>query len=91
MGAATAMAFTLEHRERVPALVQITPAYTGYARTGDVDGEVWEKLADALDGGVDEFFEVAQPGCPSAGARSRARPPASEWSATSTWTPLGRR
>ena len=39
MGAATAMAFTLEHPERVPALVQITPAYTGYARTGDVDGE----------------------------------------------------
>jgi len=61
MGAATAVAFTLEHPERVPALVQITPAYTGYARTGDVDGEVWEKLADALDGGVDEFVEVAQP------------------------------
>ena len=39
MGAATAMAFALEHPERVPALVQITPAYTGYARTGDVDGE----------------------------------------------------
>ena len=43
MGAATAMAFTLEHPERVPALVQITPAYTGYARTGDVDGESWER------------------------------------------------
>jgi pimeloyl-ACP methyl ester carboxylesterase len=62
MGAATAMAFTLEHPERVPALVQITPAYTGYARTGDVDGENWEKLADALDGGIDRFLEVAQPG-----------------------------
>ena len=62
MGAATAMAFTLEHPERVPALVQITPAYTGYARTGDVDGDVWEKLADALDGGIDEFVQVAQPG-----------------------------
>ena len=61
MGAATAMAFTLEHPERVPALVQITPAYTGYARTGDVDGEVWAKLADALDGGIDEFVQVAQP------------------------------
>ena len=61
MGAATAMAFTLEHPERVPALVQITPAYTGYARTGDVDGEVWDKLATALDGGVDEFVQVAQP------------------------------
>jgi pimeloyl-ACP methyl ester carboxylesterase len=62
MGAATAMAFTLEHPERVPALVQITPAYTGYARTGDVDGESWEKLATALDDGIDRFLEVAQPG-----------------------------
>ena len=61
MGAATAMAFTLEHPERVPALVQITPAYTGYARTGNADGEVWEKLARALDGGIDRFVEVAQP------------------------------
>jgi pimeloyl-ACP methyl ester carboxylesterase len=61
MGAATAMAFTLEHPERVPALVQITPAYTGYARTGDVDGEVWDKLATALEGGFDEFVQVAQP------------------------------
>jgi 3-oxoadipate enol-lactonase len=61
MGAATAMAFALEHPERVPALVQITPAYTGYARTGDVDGELWEQLATALDGGVDEFVRVAQP------------------------------
>ena len=62
MGAATAMGFTLEHPERVPALVQITPAYTGYARTGDVDGDSWEQLAKALDGGIDEFIRVAQPG-----------------------------
>jgi pimeloyl-ACP methyl ester carboxylesterase len=62
MGAATAMAFTLDHPERVPALVQITPAYTGYARTGDVDGESWEKLATALDDGIEEFIRVAQPG-----------------------------
>src|SRR5215210_7756136 len=62
MGAATAMAFTLEHPERVPALVQITPAYTGYARTGDVDGEIWEQLATALNGGIEEFIRVAQPG-----------------------------
>jgi pimeloyl-ACP methyl ester carboxylesterase len=62
MGAATSMAFALEHAERVPALVQITPAYTGYARTGDVDGEVWERLASALEeGGVDAFVEEAQP------------------------------
>jgi 3-oxoadipate enol-lactonase len=61
MGAATAMAFTLKHPERVPALVQITPAYTGYARTGDADGATWETLATALDEGVDEFVRVAQP------------------------------
>jgi pimeloyl-ACP methyl ester carboxylesterase len=62
MGAATAMAFTLEHPERVAALVQITPAYTGYARTGNVDGASWEKMASALErGGVDAFVEVAQP------------------------------
>jgi pimeloyl-ACP methyl ester carboxylesterase len=62
MGAATTMAFALEHPERVPALVQITPAYTGYARTGDVDGDSWERMAAGLeDGGVDAFVEVAQP------------------------------
>ena len=61
MGAATAMAFALAYPERVPALVQITPAYTGYARTGDVDGELWEQLAGALDQGIDEFVAVAQP------------------------------
>ena len=62
MGAATAMAFTLEHPERVPALVQITPAYTGYARTGDVDGDTWERMAGELEsGGVDAFVEAAQP------------------------------
>ena len=62
MGAATAMAFTLANPERVPALVQITPAYTGYSRTGDVDGEAWERLATGLEnGGVDAFVEVAQP------------------------------
>jgi pimeloyl-ACP methyl ester carboxylesterase len=61
MGAATAMAFTLEQPERVAALVQITPAYTGYARTGNVDGDSWELLAAALEQGVDVFVEVAQP------------------------------
>jgi pimeloyl-ACP methyl ester carboxylesterase len=61
MGAATAMAFTLEHPERVAALVQITPAYTGYARTGDVDGDSWELMASALERGVDAFVDAAQP------------------------------
>ncbi|MET0835366.1 MAG: alpha/beta hydrolase [Thermoleophilaceae bacterium] len=63
MGAATTMAFALEHPARVPALVQITPAYTGYARTGDVDADSWERMASELEsGGVDAFVEVAQPG-----------------------------
>jgi 3-oxoadipate enol-lactonase len=62
MGAATAMAFALADPERVPALVQITPAYTGYARTADVGPETWERLASELErGGVDAFVEVAQP------------------------------
>jgi 3-oxoadipate enol-lactonase len=62
MGAATAMALALEHPERVPALVQITPAYTGYARTGDVDAEIWDRMASALEqGGVEAFVEAAEP------------------------------
>ena len=62
MGAATTMAFALEHPARVPALVQITPAYTGYARTGDVDADSWERMASELEsGGVDAFIDVAQP------------------------------
>jgi pimeloyl-ACP methyl ester carboxylesterase len=62
MGAATAMAFALEHPERVPALVQITPAYTGYARTGEVEADSWDRMASALErGGVDAFVEAAEP------------------------------
>jgi 3-oxoadipate enol-lactonase len=70
MGAATALAFALEHPERVPALVQVTPAYNGFARTGNVDGGDWERMAAGLeDGGVDGFVDVAQP----AGAGERWR------------------
>ena len=60
MGAATAMAFALAHPERVPALVQITPAYTG-ERTTRVPPEVWARLATALEDGVDSFVEAAVP------------------------------
>jgi pimeloyl-ACP methyl ester carboxylesterase len=57
MGAAVAMAFALEHPERVPALVQITPAYAGRARAD----ESWERMASALErGGIDAFVEAAQ-------------------------------
>jgi pimeloyl-ACP methyl ester carboxylesterase len=63
MGAATVMTYALEHPDRVPALVQVTPAYTGEGRTADmVDGDTWSKLANALDeGGVEGFLAVSQP------------------------------
>jgi 3-oxoadipate enol-lactonase len=62
MGAATAMGFALEHPERVAALVQITPAYMGNARTTELDGDVWERMAAELErGGVEAFVDVAQP------------------------------
>jgi 3-oxoadipate enol-lactonase len=59
MGATTAMAFALEHPDRVPALVQITPAYIGDARAGQED---WERMAAELErGDLDAFARVAQP------------------------------
>jgi pimeloyl-ACP methyl ester carboxylesterase len=58
MGAATAMAFALARPERVPALVQITPAYTG-DRTTRLEPDTWAVLADALDRGVDSFVRAA--------------------------------
>lgn len=63
MGAATVMTYALEHPGRVPALVQITPAYTGEGRTAEhVDGDSWVRMARALeDGGVEAFIDVAQP------------------------------
>jgi 3-oxoadipate enol-lactonase len=61
MGATTAMTWALERPERVPAMVQITPAYSGAAR-GDGDDR-WREFADALEqGGIDAFVEVAEPG-----------------------------
>ena len=61
MGAATAMTFALAQPERVPALVQITPAYTG-DRTTRVSAGVWSRLAEALEDGVDTFVDAAVPG-----------------------------
>jgi pimeloyl-ACP methyl ester carboxylesterase len=59
MGATTAMAFALEHPDRVPALVQITPAYIGDTRAGQED---WERMAAELErGDLDAFARVAQP------------------------------
>jgi pimeloyl-ACP methyl ester carboxylesterase len=63
MGAATAMAYALEHPEEIPALVQITPAYNGAGRTAEtVEEDTWARLADALEeGGVEGFVAVSQP------------------------------
>src|SRR3954469_5419810 len=62
MGAATAMAWTLDHRDRVPALVQITPAFAGVPRTDGLEDHQWERFADVLEaGGIDAFVETPHP------------------------------
>jgi len=59
MGAATAMAFALARPERLEALVQITPAYDGEARTGASSLEGWDARADAIEAGdIDRFVEL---------------------------------
>jgi pimeloyl-ACP methyl ester carboxylesterase len=74
MGAATGMAFALRHPERAAALVQITPAYNGAARTGNVDDGAWDAMATGLEeGGVDAFVDVAQPAGVGDGWREIAR------------------
>src|SRR3954452_22656525 len=62
MGAATAMAWTLDHSDRVPALVQITPAFGGVPRSDGLEDHQWERFADVLEsGGIDAFVETAHP------------------------------
>jgi 3-oxoadipate enol-lactonase len=74
MGAATGMAFAMRHPERAAAVVQITPAYNGAARTGNVDDGAWDAMATGLeDGGVDAFVDVAQPAAAGEGWREIAR------------------
>ena len=59
MGAATAMAFALANPAACDALVQITPAYDGQARTGTAALEAWDARADALAAGdIDAFVEL---------------------------------
>jgi pimeloyl-ACP methyl ester carboxylesterase len=57
MGAHTAVAFGIEHAERLAGLVLIGPAYMGF-----VDPEVlasWDRLAEGLErGGVDGFMDA---------------------------------
>jgi pimeloyl-ACP methyl ester carboxylesterase len=62
MGAHTAMAFALAWPERVSALAQITPAYSGKPRDDEEDLAAWDRLADGLEkGGVEGFIEAWRP------------------------------
>lgn len=62
MGAATAIAFALAHSERVAALVQATPAYTGSAYTDPEGLAGWDRLADGLErDGTEGFMEAYAP------------------------------
>lgn len=61
MGAATAAAYALEHPERVSALVQVTPGFSGTGREENEMGD-WNALADGLERhGVDGFMEAFEP------------------------------
>jgi pimeloyl-ACP methyl ester carboxylesterase len=61
MGAATAAAYALEFRDRVSALVQITPGFRGGGRSDAELGD-WQALADGMArAGVDGFMEAYQP------------------------------
>jgi 3-oxoadipate enol-lactonase len=58
MGGATAAAYALEFPERVSALVQVTPGFTGDAK-GDADLDDWDRLADGMErGGVEGFMDA---------------------------------
>jgi pimeloyl-ACP methyl ester carboxylesterase len=62
MGAATAVRVALESPERVAALVQITPAYTGTPYGDDAALAYWDRLAAGLEGdGVDGFMRAFEP------------------------------
>jgi pimeloyl-ACP methyl ester carboxylesterase len=61
MGGATAAAYALEFPERVSALVQVTPGFTGDAK-GDADLDDWDRLAEGMArGGVEGFMEAYEP------------------------------
>jgi pimeloyl-ACP methyl ester carboxylesterase len=61
MGAATAAAYALEFPERVSALVQITPGFSGGSK-GDADLEDWDRMAEGMArAGVEGFMEAFEP------------------------------
>lgn len=62
MGAATALAFALEHPDRVDALVQITPSSRGPPSANADELAAWDRLARGLrEGGVEGFLAVYDP------------------------------
>jgi pimeloyl-ACP methyl ester carboxylesterase len=57
MGAHTAVAYAIEHPDRLAALVVIGPAYVGFVDDAELAG--WDRLAEGLEhGGVDGFVEA---------------------------------
>jgi pimeloyl-ACP methyl ester carboxylesterase len=61
MGAHTAVAYALEHPDRLAALVLVGPAYAGSIDADAIEG--WDRLADGLErGGVDGFMEAFERG-----------------------------
>jgi pimeloyl-ACP methyl ester carboxylesterase len=57
MGAHTALAYAIEHADRVAGLVVIGPVYMAFADPGVLDS--WDRLADGLErGGVEGFMEA---------------------------------
>jgi pimeloyl-ACP methyl ester carboxylesterase len=59
MGAATTLALALKAPDRVSALVQVTPAHIGFARSADEELDRWDALADGLErDGVDGFMRA---------------------------------
>lgn len=59
MGAATTLAYALDHPERVAALVQVTPAHLGLPQADPDELERWDALAEGLErDGVDGFMRA---------------------------------
>jgi len=59
MGAATTLAFALEHPERADALIQITPAHLGSTTHSPTSPKRWDELAGGLErNGVDGFVRA---------------------------------